>query len=251
MKKMIIVTILALAMLFSMAASAYATGAGEGTFATAVELGDVANVHGTYAATTNACKVCHDVHGNANAKLFIAAVASDGCILCHDALGLGAAVYQGVGTTAHLADETITIIPDGTGGVFDGNLGCMDCHSAAPHGAFEGTYGKLSTVDGTETDFCASCHLPNDGRVAGVNPTHIMVAQDLVTYTHALTGATSATCASCHTNFDGTDNADYPHEGNYKLLNQNVSSGTDLDDSCRPCHVDSTLNAEAGVGYDY
>lgn len=263
MKKTIIVLSLAFVMVFAFAAHAMAATCQPHQTAEGVTFLDDAsnwvsteNVHGGYADTTNSCKVCHDVHENANAHLFITTVVSDGCVLCHTDGGGGTAVYTG--TSAHDLLNADEIIPDvgGTNGFDDDTvidaLSCIDCHDAAPHGAGESTasgHYTLTTAD-DPVDFCVACHAANDGRVSGGDvgqPTHVMAAVGTSYNDFAGTpgigaadsGATSADCVNCHTNGSADD---FPHSGNYKLLADGAGQYA-LADVCLGCH--------SGVGTDY
>jgi predicted CXXCH cytochrome family protein len=246
---MILVALLAVAMLASMAGVAYA-GNTEGTTGVSQWVGGD-TVHSGYATTTNACKVCHDIHGNANYKLFIANDVATGCSTCHISVTAAPTVYTE--TDVHRINVATTI-PDGstdtplalTGDADE--LECLDCHNAAPHGAGAGT-GYALITESDNNSFCIRCHDENDGRVtAGVrasNNTHVMIA-DGGAYTEfgatvaddCDAGATSANCVNCH-----VDNVDFPHSGEYKLLTTG-SAALALDAECRLCH-----GATVGVEY--
>ncbi|MDO8847561.1 MAG: cytochrome c3 family protein [Coriobacteriia bacterium] len=249
MKRMILVAVLALAMLATMSGVAFA-GNTEGV-AGISQWDGVDTVHSGYAATTNACKVCHDVHGNANYKLFIDNNVSTGCSTCHVTLTAAPNVYTGA-TDAHVIGGALATLPDSsnTAGMLgaDAVLGCLDCHNAAPHGAGAGTGYALVTED-DDNDFCLRCHDENDGRltlgvIADTN-THVMVAvgdsyirNGDITADDADAGVTSENCINCH-----VDVTDFPHSGEYKLLTAG-SAADALDAECRLCH-----GATVGVSY--
>ncbi len=255
MKRMILVTVLALAMLAAMSGVAFA-GNTEGV-AGVSQWVITDTVHSGYASTTNACKVCHDVHGNANYKLFIANDVSTGCSTCHVAVTAAPNVYTAA-LDAHVIGGALATMPDSsnTAGMLgtDAILGCLDCHDAAPHGAgHAGAFyalTKASTAGTTSVDFCLRCHDENDGRVDGAGAiedanTHVMVAvggsyvrNGDITATHADGGVTSANCVNCH-----VDVTDFPHSGVYKLLTAG-SAAQALDAECRLCH-----GATVGVSY--
>lgn len=256
MKKMLIVAVMVVAIFAAMSGVAFAHTTEGVNGAAQFVAADGGMVHGSYATTTNACKVCHDVHGNTSYKLFLAASASEGCAVCHVAVTAATTVYTGA-YDAHVidADSTLAALPDSSSTVgmlgSDALLGCMDCHDAAPHGMGAGTMIALSTEATSRTDFCLGCHDENDGRLTGGvradDNTHVMAGLGVAytefgatTTTHADAGATSATCENCHTN--GTAD-DFPHSGNYKLLIDGAAAQA-LDVSCMACHG-------AGVGVAY
>lgn len=252
MKKTVFVLVLAMVMILAMGSVAHA--------ATIEGINGISewvtsdSIHQGYASSVNACKVCHDVHENPNAKLFITDNMNDGCGLCHTGGTTGVQVYTG--TERHTRGAML--IPDsgGTNGPADdltanissGGLICIDCHDAAPHGAGapDPFIVALSTESTSMTDFCLKCHEVNDGRLVGGQRTdkltHVMAGLG-ATYTefgstttsHADVGANSSTCANCHTNGTQTD---FPHSGNYKLL-VDGSTAKGLDVECRMCHGDT------------
>lgn len=257
MKKTILVLALTVAMLAAMSGIAYA-GNTEGTFDSTIAGG--AKIHSGYAAGNNDCKACHDVHGNTNYKLFIANSTSAGCTLCHITTTVGTAVYGSDPDVHRIAVDTTT--PDTAADELDrsgsaSQLDCMDCHDAAPHGVgyTAGTDYPLTkgfAIATESVEFCLQCHDENDGRVpAGTTRTdlgtHVMIAQGgaytengATNAVHANALSTSALCTSCHTNGSKTD---FPHTGNFKLLDD--AAGADLlDVTCLRCH-------SAGVGVTY
>lgn len=258
MKKMILVAVMVVSLVVATSGIAYAgntegvTGVSQwvGPFSTPSQVTSD-TVHSGYSTTTNACKVCHDIHGNSNYKLFIENDVATGCSTCHIAVTAAPTVYSD--TDVHRIN-TVTTIPDGsvdaplalTGEVDE--LECLDCHNAAPHGANAGT-GYALVTESDNNDFCIRCHDENDGRVTeGVRAsasTHVMIA-DGGAYTEfgatvaddCDADATSANCVNCH-----VDTTDFPHSGVYKLLTTG-SAAQALDAECLLCHG-------ATVGVDY
>lgn len=259
MKRILFVAVLVVAMVAAMTGVAFAGSTMGVAGISQWVAGDT--VHSGYATTTNACKVCHDVHGNANYKLFIDNNVSNGCSTCHVIATAAPNVYTGA-TDAHVLNVAAVVIPDSTNAAgmlgTDNVLGCLDCHDAAPHGAGHtaAIYAltKDVTAGATAEDFCLRCHDNNDGRLtAGVradNTTHVMAPLAAVytefgaaTTTHADAGATSATCRSCHVEPLAAGGGDFPHSGVYKLLTAG-SAAQALDAECRLCH-----GTTVGVAY--
>lgn len=248
MKKMILVLSMVVVILVATAGIAFA-GNVEGTAGVAGNWVGGESIHSGYATSTNACKVCHDVHGNANWKLFMANDVASGCQSCHVDGGGGLPVYTNMTGVAHRVDGAAMTVPDSGGAVaFPDGLGCLNCHDAAPHGAGSVAGAYALTKQANHDDFCLKCHTQNDGRVAAgtraSNNTHVMVAKGAAytdfgatTAAHVDDGATSATCISCH-----TSKLDFPHTGNFKLLTTG-SAVAALDVECRLCHQ--------GVGVNY
>jgi len=244
MKRMILITVLAVAMLAAMTGVAFAGNTIGVAGVSQWVVGDT--VHSGYASTTNACKVCHDVHGNANYKLFIENDVTTGCNTCHVSVTAAPTVYSGA-IDAHVIGGALATLPDSTNAAgmlgSDNLLGCLDCHNAAPHGANAGT-GYALVQEDDNNDFCLRCHDENDGRltlglIADAN-THVMVLEGDsyirngdITADHADADVTSANCINCH-----VDVTDFPHSGVYKLLTAG-SAAQALDVECALCHGDT------------
>ncbi|PKQ29093.1 MAG: hypothetical protein CVT60_07120 [Actinobacteria bacterium HGW-Actinobacteria-10] len=210
--------------------------------------------HGSYAATTNACKACHDVHGGSTQygtgigpALYRWDTVAAGCNYCH--LGVASATTTKVYTLGTpVAEHTI-----GAAVVYDSTddsgidlslpidaLDCFDCHNAAPHGAgaaYPGATGTALISDATVNGFCARCHDLNDNAVTS----HPLAAADTVT---SWVGATM--CTSCHTS-GVTDG--FPHQdgADYAFLGVATVTETAQDAKCITCHISGTL----GVGLTY
>lgn len=210
--------------------------------------------HGGYAATTNACKACHDVHGGSTnfgtgvaSMLYRWDTASAGCTACHQGVApLTTTVVYGV--AAPVAEHTI-----GAAVVYDStddsgidlslpvdSLDCFDCHNAAPHGAgagYPGASGTALITEATVNAFCARCHDKNDD----VATSHPLAAFDSTT---SWVSATS--CTSCHTSAaaDG-----FPHQDalDYAFLGVSTVTETAQDEKCIVCHISGI----SGVGLTY
>lgn len=278
MKKMLLIVVLAMVMILAYASVAVADSPTDEGVAGTTQWNSGESVHSGWDTTTNGCKVCHDVHENSNAYLFVFDNVQTGCVTCHTSGGGGLPVYTGTGGLdatdgGHSLTAGDVDVPDSDGinpspapGIGPGDdviavFNCLTCHDAAPHGAGQGTLSStgivpLVTTNGTtQTDFCVRCHDPNDGRpVAGVKttPTHVMVAKGDAytgeagtTAAHADDAADAKECKNCHINAAaiGGDSGDYPHTGNWKLLKTGAAA-LNLDTECLLCH-----GATVGVMY--
>jgi len=152
-KKTILVVVLAIALTFAFAASAYATSAKTfnslsdyyswgtvGTSAPYTPLADLGanpdnpGVHANYLATTAKCGICHSVHRATadGVKLLNATVAT--CAGCH-------AAGTGTITTKLISWEVGGPHHSGT----DADCGTRACHASSPHGVGVSTYTLLAT----------------------------------------------------------------------------------------------------------
>lgn len=264
MKKTIMIVALAMVMLFAFSSIAFAAltdslDTVEGVAGLTQSPTDSA--HGGYAQSTNSCKLCHDVHQNANGHLFLAATTSAGCYVCHvSGVGSVNSVYTGTAVAHDITDGVLTIPDSGATYATDESTGvdgltCMGCHDAAPHGKGFAAGGYALTKQANHVAFCVKCHKANDGRVVGglvEQPTHVMALVG-TTYVDkgsasgigaADSGATSADCINCHTN-GGTASVlgtDFPHTGTFKLL-MTGATAQGLAPECLACH--------SGVGSAY
>ncbi|MBE0476958.1 MAG: hypothetical protein IBX62_07680, partial [Coriobacteriia bacterium] len=137
MKRVLLIAASAALLVLATTGAAYA-GNDEGTFR-GPPYTDTA--HSGYAATSNSCMYCHDIHQNTNYKLFIADTATDGCMVCHYGVGAAAtAVYNNAAPNAEHRVDASTFIPDATTDAPiqaiapADRLDCLECHDAAPHG---------------------------------------------------------------------------------------------------------------------
>lgn len=250
MKKTMIVVVLAVAMLATMSGIAYA-----GYATPDPNVDEQWAAHSGFAATTNYCKQCHDVHGGVmntdNTPLWRYGTVTDVCYYCH----VGGAAMSGdqvYGDTTFEAEHTIgaTNVPDAAvagpthaGLGSDDKLGCFDCHDAAPHGAGATSSGwgsggaLITTTKSFGTAYCGGCHDLNDGGAlggGGSDTTHPIVSS--VTDATVAFGASQG-CISCH---DSTLANGFPHQTNGYAMLQDTALLTGgiypLDDICMTCH---------------
>ena len=228
--------------------------------------------HLGYSSTSHKCKSCHAVHMAAGSyKLTRANSAADACNFCHAFGGphgssAGPYDYAPGGDpkstiNGHTIGESFTTIPDGPS--ISITLLCISCHSV--HGAkaisFNNSatnkYPKIlkndplnsgtpvpdtstpfATSYGTLTAFCQKCHAQNQGSAS-----HPFFSAD-----GSVAFSGSETCNKCH-NATGQPHA----TTSWRMLTgkdtgTNVGS-SNLDDSCRLCHVKSDSTAGVGITY--
>ena len=269
MKKTMIIMVLTLAMIALSSSVAFAYQTDTYVDDPAAGIGGATNtIHGTYSASSTYCKSCHDVHGGTidhanDAYLFRWSTATAGCVFCHDAVAANTThtVYTNGGASnntlaEHSIDVGVVVVPDSTDdtGITTGGdgvvgLGCADCHTAAPHGAGEGTLftdgALIKATDGaTITAYCGTnCHDKNDMTAPDETTTHPMAAAESVGYAFV----PAAQCTSCH---DETLANGFPHDSlNYAFLGADAGTTDNIynDGVCLACHV----SGAAGIGQTY
>ncbi len=161
MKKLLIVTIVVLAMALVMAGAALASG----------------GPHGGFTATTDACAGCHRAHTAPGARLLIRDSVYELCVSCHGSAGTGA--NTNVEDGVYLSDR------DDLPGGADGDVGAPDTPDNAPllGGGFV-FYQGVATTSAHDVDPATATDAAwGDGVDRGV--TSPLVAGNL-------------TCSSCH-----------------------------------------------------
>ncbi len=208
MKKLLLVSLVVLAMMLVFGGVASANG----------------GPHGDYTATTDACAGCHRAHTATSDNLLMADSTYDLCVSCHGAAGTGANtnVDDGVFVSGRGGDET-TQTPDGAsllGGGFVNYAGAGVTSTHDPTGVEDqawgagGLRGQLGTID--DPLDCASCHDPHGSpnyriikeEINGVNVTVSQSDESNKNYSVVSWASNqSNVCGACHD--------PYQHAANY------------------------------------
>jgi hypothetical protein len=278
MKKLLMLMLI-LTFLLGMTAVAMA-GAGSANnykYTAAFTSGQESGLHGGLGASTDKCRVCHAVHkagtdGNgANVFKLLrtngTASAVGACLYCHNsATGLvsdkrvfknsgGAAEHRVGGNSGATVPDSNSPTWNVTGGTDTGNLDCLDCHRAAPHGKGAQSNDKLTTVTNVATDvttFCKNCHDKNY-QLGWDAKSHIMTVSasgdnrgGRANGPVVGNGTSSAKCTDCHK--DKVDGNDFPHSSaNGQRFLKTGATSTTLDGVCRDCH--GTGGRAVGTNY--
>ncbi|NOZ71508.1 MAG: hypothetical protein GXP38_06290 [Chloroflexi bacterium] len=209
MKKLLLVSLVVVAMLLIVANVASANG----------------GPHGNYTATTDACAGCHRAHTASGGKLLMASSTYDLCVSCHGTSGTGANtnVEDGLFVSGRGGDEGTSTTNNANllGGGFVNYKGAAVTSSHDPTGTETGAWGAggLRGVTGTiDALDCASCHDPHGSTnyrliktdINGVSPITVSqsdegAAKDYGTENWA--SNQSNVCGACHD--------PYQHAANY------------------------------------
>lgn len=198
MRKLILITMIAMVLALAMVGVASANG----------------GPHGGYTATTDACAGCHRAHTATGAKLLVAADTTALCFTCHGSNATGSVlnVTDGV-LEATVGSNAGTALNGGGFGFYNGSAttSSHDTSGAATDAwGNGGGRGVASALASGATLSCASCHDPHGSsnyRILKTTVNNVTVAVAQVdegsqTYDSEQWGTgQSNICAACHNDY--------------------------------------------------
>ncbi len=252
MRKLILATVVVLALALTMVGLASANG----------------GPHGGYTATTDACAGCHRAHTAIGPRLLVRSSTYDLCISCHGSAGAGA--------NTNVEDGYYLSSRDDPPGGADGNVGAANTPDNAPllGGGFQYYQGitvtsshdptgtvlaawgnavdRGTTADLSEGLSCASCHDPHGSpnyRIIKATVNGVAVSVDQVDegaakdYDTEQWGAgMSNICAACHVAYHETG-ADVGHDTTNQAYGGGFTHRVDM-----PWNGDALTDPLIGMG---